>query len=156
MQYKNYTEEQFIEAVKSSISIRQVLLQLGLAPKGGNYQTVHKQCKQLNLDISHFKGQASNKNRKFGPKRNIQEYLTNKHPIQSYKLKKRLLEEDFFKYKCYGCQLTEWLNKPIPLELEHINGNHLDNSLDNLTLLCPNCHAATSTYRGKNINKAKA
>lgn len=151
MQYKNYTTDDFIEAVKTSTSIRQVLIKLGLAPKGGNYQTVHKQCAELSLDTSHFKGQASNKGKSFGPKRDIQEYLTNKHPIQSNKLRKRLLAEGVFKHECSNCTLSTWLNQPIPLELDHINGNHQDNSLSNLRLLCPNCHALTPTYRGKNI-----
>lgn len=49
------------------------------------------------------------------------------------------------------CGNTEWLDKHIPLELHHINGNHKDNRLSNLQLLCPNCHALTDNYRGKNI-----
>jgi predicted HNH restriction endonuclease len=52
------------------------------------------------------------------------------------------------------CNNTEWNGQPIPLELEHKNGNNQDNSLNNLCLLCPNCHAQTSTYRGKNKSKA--
>lgn len=51
---------------------------------------------------------------------------------------------------CYECKLTEWCGKNIPLELDHIDGSHNNNSLDNLRLLCPNCHAQTETYRGKN------
>lgn len=154
MQYKNYTQEEFIDAVKTSTSIRQVLITLGLAPKGGNYQTVHKQCDQLGLDTSHFTGKGWSKNKTIGPKRDIQDYLTNQYPIQSNKLRKRLLAEGLFEHKCYNCGLSEWLNSPIPLELEHINGNHNDNTFSNLTLLCPNCHALTPTYRGKNINKS--
>lgn len=73
------------------------------------------------------------------------------HPqYQSNKLRIRLLEEKVFEHKCYSCNLTEWLNKPIPLELEHINGKSSDHRLENLTLLCPNCHSFTDTYRGKN------
>lgn len=77
-----------------------------------------------------------------------------KHPqYQSNKLRKRLLEEKYFEYKCYSCGLTEWLGNPIPLELDHINGNPYDNEFSNLNILCPNCHAFTSTYRGKNSRK---
>ena len=53
-------------------------------------------------------------------------------------------------YKCEECNLTIWNNKQIPLELHHINGNNKDNSLDNLKLLCPNCHALMDNYRNRN------
>ena len=55
--------------------------------------------------------------------------------------------------KCYNCNLTNWLGFNIPLELEHINGDNRDNRIENLILLCPNCHALTPTYRGKNKHK---
>lgn len=148
---KRYTEQQLIEAVQTSISIRQVLIKLGLAPQGGGYQTIHKAIQRLHLDTSHFLGQASNKGQKFNPKRPIEDYLYNKQPIQSYKLKARLIRDGYFQRRCYQCTLTEWNGKPIPLELEHIDGDHTNNNLSNLTILCPNCHAQTSTYRGKNI-----
>jgi len=86
-----------------------------------------------------------------GTKIPLEEILEGKHPqYQSNKLRQRLLEEEYFQYKCYNCGLTEWLGKPIPLELEHIDGNSSNNLIDNLTLLCPNCHSFTTTYRGKN------
>ena len=85
-----YTEEQFIDAVKSSTSIRQVLNKLGLKEAGGNYSITKTRIKNLNLDISHFKGQAWNKGKKLGPKKSIQELLVidRKHPYQSLKVKK--------------------------------------------------------------------
>ena len=62
------------------------------------------------------------------------------------------IKSGIFKHKCYKCNLYEWQSKPIPIELEHINGDHFDNRIENLTILCPNCHALTPTYRGKNID----
>ena len=147
-----YTEEQFIDAVKSSTSIRQVLNKLGLKEAGGNYSITKTRIKNLNLDISHFKGQAWNKGKKLGPKKSIQELLVidRKHPYQSYKLKNRLLQEEIKTHQCECCGITEWNGQPSPLELDHINGINYDNRLENLRLLCPNCHAQTDTYRGKN------
>lgn len=58
-------------------------------------------------------------------------------------------------HRCENCFLTEWLCEPIPLELEHKDGNNRNNIKDNLLLLCPNCHAKTKFYRGRNINTGK-
>ena len=95
-------------------------------------------------------GQAWNREIVHHPKVSIWDYLNNQRSIQTYKLKLRLIREGLFEPKCYNCNLTSWRGHPVPLELEHKNGNPQDNSLDNLTLLCPNCHALTATYRGKN------
>jgi len=148
--HRKYTDQEFINAVKNSTSIRQTLIKLNLKPAGGNYYTFHTNAKRLSPDTSHFKGHGWSKGRKFGPKRPIEHYLANKSPISSFKLKNRLIKEGYFVKKCYKCELTKWNGKPIPLELEHIDGNHENNNLSNLTLLCPNCHAQTDTYRGKN------
>ena len=66
------------------------------------------------------------------------------------KLRIRLLKENIFDAICNSCGLTEWLGKPIPLELEHKDGCHTNHRLENLELLCPNCHALTETYAGRN------
>jgi len=147
-----YTEEQFIDAVKSSTSIRQVLSKLGLKEAGGNYSITKTRIKNLGLDTSHFKGQAWNKGKKLGPRKSVKELLTNdrKYPYQSHKLKNRLLQEGIKVHQCECCGITEWREKPTPLELDHINGINYDNRLENLRLLCPNCHAQTDTYRGRN------
>lgn len=150
MKLRKYTLEELTNAVASSITKRQVLQKLKVVPAGGNYQVLRKAINYFNLDTSHFKGQGWSKGKSFGPKRPIEDYLSNKHPIQSYKLKLRLVREGYFEPKCYNCNNTKWLGDPIPLELEHIDGNHQNNNLDNLTILCPNCHALTPTYRGKN------
>jgi hypothetical protein len=77
--------------------------------------------------------------------------LEGKHPqYQSNKLRLRLLSEKVFIHRCSGCDLELWLGNPIPLELDHIDGNSSNHLLENLRLLCPNCHALTSTYRGRN------
>jgi hypothetical protein len=151
MSKQTFSETEFIEAVRTNYSIRQVLFALNLIPAGGNYQTVHKLIKKLAIDTSHFTGQAWNKDRKF-PKKEIpiKDYLLNGKGIQSYKLKNKLIKLGLKKPICEICLLSSWQGKPIPIELDHINGDHLDNRFENLRIICPNCHAQTSTYRGKN------
>ena len=145
-----YSEQELREAVKTSTSIRQVLEKLNIVPAGGNYQTTNRRIKKLNIDTKHFTGQAWNRGKVIGPKRPVEEYLRENSIIQSYKLKNRLLAEGFKEHKCECCGITEWNGQPAPIELDHINGNHHDNRLENLRILCPNCHAQTDTYRGKN------
>lgn len=155
MSKHKYTLEQFQLAISESESISQLLKKLEIAPKGGNYKVAYKYIEKYNLDISHFKGQGWNKGIQTGPKRNIQDYLNNSQSISSYKLKIRLLKENIMSYKCSCCKNTEWMDKPIPLELHHKDGNNENNNLENLELLCPNCHSFTDTYRGKNQKRSK-
>lgn len=81
------------------------------------------------------------------------EYLENSTDIQSNKVRLKLLKEGYKEHKCECCGLTTWLDNPIPLELHHKDGDRYNNTLENFELLCPNCHAFTDTYRGKNVTK---
>lgn len=88
-----------------------------------------------------YKGNQGNKDKKIDPKRKSAEELAKTSWVSSYKLKLRLLEDGIKEAKCECCGLTEWNGKPIPLELHHKDGNHYNNDLSNLEILCPNCHA---------------
>jgi 5-methylcytosine-specific restriction endonuclease McrA len=151
MKLRKYTEQQLALAIENSTSLAQTLNKLGVAPYGGNYEVLRKAIKHFSLDTSHFTGQTWNKGKSIGPKQPLKRYLSNELQIQSYKLKRKLLSEGALDRSCSNCGNREWLGKPIPLELDHINGKRSDNQLSNLRLLCPNCHALTPTYRGKNI-----
>ena len=154
MKIKNYTIEQLTDAVKESFSIRQVLTKLGLAPKGGNYSTFNRLIKKYNIDTSHFTGKFYNKGRKLPPRAYpLQDILVKGRHTQSHKLKLRLISSGILENCCSICKLYEWMGKPIPIELDHIDGDNLNNELSNLRILCPNCHAQTPNYRGKNIGK---
>ena len=150
----NIKDEDFIEIIKTSKTWTELLKKCGYNNLGNN-KTVLKRCQKLNIDISHLpSGQGdSRREGKVFKKYTMEEILvenseyTGGGPL----LKKRLIKEKGFEYKCYNCNLTEWMGKPIPIELEHINGIHTDNRIKNLTFLCCNCHALTETYKGKNV-----
>lgn len=154
MKLKKYNLQQLEEAVKSSTSVRETLQKLNVIPAGGNYEIFHKAIRVFNIDTSHFTGGAGSgaklRGRISKNRRPLESVLKENSDYQSNKLRKRLLDSGHFTHKCGSCLNTSWMNLPIPLELDHINGIRTDNRLENLRLLCPNCHALTSTYRGRN------
>jgi 5-methylcytosine-specific restriction endonuclease McrA len=101
-----------------------------------------------------YEGNQSGKGfTKHKQKWSLEEYLQNSASVQSNKIRHKLLDEGIKEHKCECCGLTTWLEKPIPLELHHIDGDRTNNTLENFQLLCPNCHAFTDSYRGKNSRK---
>ncbi|MDP2586869.1 MAG: HNH endonuclease signature motif containing protein [Candidatus Komeilibacteria bacterium] len=156
MKKRSWTTEQLIKVAAKSTSVRQVIKALGLKPAGGNYSQIKKFLKLYKVKVSHFTGQAWNKGmRGIGIHRiALDKILTENSNFQSFKLKSRLYNA---KLKNPECELCGWNKKSadgrIPLELDHINGNRLDNRLINLRILCPNCHSLQPTHRGLNRNK---
>jgi len=152
MKYK-YTDEQFREAVENSLSIAQVAQTLGIKPAGGNYITIKNKIKKLNLDTSHFTGQGWNTGKRYKPVRPAQSLdsilVKDSTYVNTHHLKERLIKEGLKENKCEICGISSWMGKPLNIELHHINGNHFDLRIENLQMLCPNCHALTDNYRGK-------
>lgn len=86
----------------------------------------------------------------------LQEILDGKHPtFQPYKLKKLLFKYKLKENKCEECGISEWNKKPIECQLHHKDGNKFNNKLENLKILCPNCHSQTETFGYKQGKKYK-
>lgn len=153
MRTKTWNDEQFINAVKNNTSIAGTLRSLNLKITGANYKTVKTNVKRLNLDTTHWSGcgHLKGKNHNWSKKQNLSDILVqDSNFISTHHLKWRLINEGVLTYKCDVCGITEWNNKQIILQLDHINGNNTDNRIENLKLLCPNCHSQTPTFSGKN------
>lgn len=152
---KNLLKEELELAVASSISIAETLRKLGFSTGAANYRSLHKLLKLYSISIEHFLGLAHNKGKYFGPKRDIEDYLNGTQRINSHALRQKLIKRGIKQHKCEICGITEWCGKPTPVELDHIDGNNENNQLSNLRIICPNCHAQTDHYRGRNTQYHK-
>ena len=136
------TKEQLCEAVLNSKSITGVLNYLKLNVSGSNHKKIKELIETFNIDTTHFIT-----NLEFNQKLQLEEILTENSNYQSAKLKNRLIKENLKKDICEICGCSnEWNGKPLTLQLDHINGNHHDNRLENLRIICPNCHSQTETF----------
>ena len=145
-----YTKELMEEAVKNSFSYAEVCRKIGLKPVGSNYKTVKSKIELYNLDISHFTGQGWNKGKGGSEETSIhslEDILKKGVVYSSASLRKRLIKSELKKNECELCHIS---GEEVPLELHHINGDHYDNRIENLQILCPNCHSKTPNYRNRN------
>jgi hypothetical protein len=146
---RKYTKEILEDKVKNCTSWRQLIFAFSLKEAGGNYKNLQKKCEEFNIDTSHFNGQGWNKisHPNFGNSIDLEKRFSiheNKQP--SSKTKEVLLNHQLRENKCEICGISEWNNKPIILQLHHINGNPKDDRLENLQILCPNCHSQTDSF----------
>ena len=150
MKYDKNKIDKIIEIVKKSFSVAEVCRNLNIRPVGGNYRSLKRCFKINNIDTSHFTGQAWNKGENyihFGKIYSLEEILVkNSTYTSNERLKNRLIIAGLKEYKCEDCGIYKWNGKKLSLHLDHKNGDNLDNRIENLQLLCPNCHSQTETY----------
>lgn len=145
--------ERIKKIVPQCINFTEVLERLSIPRQGNNSKTLRRILDENNIDYSHFTGRARVYT---NTSISIKEYLSNRVKIKSGELKIKLLKEGLKENKCEICGITEWQGKPIVCQLHHIDGNNQNNNLENLQILCPNCHSQTENYCGKaNVNKTK-
>jgi hypothetical protein len=155
---RSWTVDQLKSAVEASTSFRQVLQRLGLRQAGGNYAQVRKYATEAGLTTAHFTGCAWRRGCVVPsrPARPLEDLLREGTFVQSFKLKKRLFAAGL---KNPACEECGWAKRSedgyLPLELDHINGDGSDNRLENLRVLCPNCHSLKPTHRGRKLRGRK-
>jgi hypothetical protein len=160
--HRKYTKEVLEAVVKDAYSISDVLRMLNIQVAGGNHRTIQKYLKIYEIDTSHFTGSLWAKGKRKETNASLMTsaikkawpdelvFCENSRYIKS--VRSRYLKLGI-EYKCVICGIQEWMNNPISLHLDHINGINNDNRLSNLRLLCPNCHQQTSTWGNNSGHK---
>jgi len=146
---REWSDEDLAAVVRASRSFTEVARRLGYKASGGIHRFLIKHIARLGLDTSHFTGQSWAKGRRFPGRRArpLSEILVEGSTYMgNAALRRRLIAEGLKPAACELCGLTEWRGQSVVLELDHVNGDHTDNRLGNLRIVCPNCHALTETY----------
>ena len=159
---QQYTKNWLEELCKDSYSYAEVLRKAGRKQGGGTQATLRKKIKEFGIDTSHFTGQRwqnspnqidNHENRE---KYSLEEVFIKNSPVTQKVLRGYVERHNLIPYKCQNCGCDgHWQNGVIALEIDHIDGDNTNNEISNLRYLCPNCHALTDTYRGKNIKLKK-
>lgn len=148
------SDEEVRAAFSDARSMADLLRRVGLVPRGDNYRVMRRRLTAMGLDPKNLSGQGWAAGRTLS-RLSLDEILVRGKKFDGPRLAQRLIDAGLLVRQCAMCLLTQWLGKPIPLELDHINGEHDDNRLENLRLLCPTCHALTPTYRGRNVGRRR-
>jgi hypothetical protein len=147
-------KEELEDVVRNNNTITAILKHFNLIHKGGNSKTLKSRLVSDGIDFSHIiLGMNSNKGKRFpspSTKIDLKEILVENSTYNRCDLKKRLISDNILPKRCCICGLLpEWNGRSLSLTLDHINGVSDDNRLENLRLLCPNCHSQTDSFAGK-------
>jgi hypothetical protein len=145
-----YDESEFRRICKESSSMAQASTTLGI-----HFNTFKRIAVKLDCYNPNQSGKGTSKHKHVVNDYNFstEDILGGLHPSYgTFKLKNRLLREGYISNICSVCNISEWNDMPLNMELDHIDGDRTNHSIDNLRMLCPNCHAQTPTYRAKNMS----
>ncbi|AJE40877.1 HNH endonuclease signature motif containing protein [Streptomyces nodosus] len=142
-------------AVSASTNMYEVLRRLGLDAVGGHHTHISRRIKAYGIDTSHFTPVVRTERMRHNQRRRtpheilVEDTSAEARRVPSSRLK-RAMRELGITQRCFLCGIEPvWLGEPLPLEVDHIDGNWRNNRVENLRLLCPNCHSTTDTYRGR-------
>lgn len=155
MKKYNWSKENIQQAVNKTKCWFDCLRELNIPAKGCNWRTLKKKVQEYDIDVSHFNYKyAKTHNGKHNKK-----LLNNRTDAEIFKENPKInynnLKLEYIKRflngipKCECCNITNWQNKPLIFQLHHINGNHFDCRVENLQLLCPNCHSQTNNFSNR-------
>lgn len=153
---KNVISKELAEEVcKRVFTVADFCREVGWKPVGGNYRVFYKYVKEYGLDTSHFTGQKTNIGNKHNVGLSNEEFFKREKLIKGSDVIRKLIKSGLKEYKCENpeCGISEWHGKDIKLQLHHIDGDHFNNEIENLMLLCPNCHSQTDNFAGKKNKK---
>ena len=152
-------KDEFAKIVKESSSFGEILRKVNGVFGGGAYAAIKSRCEKDGIDLSHIPtGIDSNRGRKgFGPEPiPLKDSLIEHSTYQRVRLKERLIEDGILEEKCLICGLgPEWNGQRLVLQIDHVNGVSDDNRIENLRILCPNCHTQTLNFAGRNLRTEK-
>ncbi len=146
-----YTKEKLEDAASKATSIQGVArIVIGKSVGGTQHQHLKKMIKKYNIDTNHFLGYRHNLGISSNKRKSPEQIFIVGQRQKSFLLRRALIESGV-EYKCVVCGINKWRDKELNLEVDHIDGNSIDNKIENLRFLCPNCHTQTSTYGFRGI-----
>ena len=149
------TMQDFDKSVRECVTVAELMRRLGYCPCGTHYRKIYALVKERGLGTDHWLGQAHGKGQAMKTRVPLSLLLVKGASYGTSNLKDRLVKEGMLKYQCSECGIKEWRGGQLSLQLDHINGIRDDHRLENLRLLCPNCHSQTETYGGRNKPKVE-
>ncbi|MER7989544.1 HNH endonuclease signature motif containing protein [Streptomyces noursei] len=156
-----WTREVLQTAVSASTNMCEVLRHLGLEVVGGHHTHISRRIRAYGIDTSHFTPVVrTERMRDNQRRRRAEEILVETTSAQARRIPnsrlKRAMRELGTEERCALCGIEPiWQGEPLPLEVDHIDGNWRDNRIENLRLLCPNCHSTTDSYRGRGKRRTR-